>query len=54
MQSEEQCPITHFFQKKGREDTEGMAIHHQIHQEAYDQTLYKRLLEWLENTIIHP
>ena len=53
MQSEEQCPITHFFREKGWEDTEGMTIHHQIHQETYDPILYRRLLEWLENTIIH-
>ena len=53
MLSEEQCPLTHFFREQGWEDSEGMALHHQIHQIDYDPLLYQRLLKWLEYTIIN-
>ncbi len=51
MPSEGECPITKFFVKRGWNDTEGMALHHQIHEGVTDSGTYKQLLDWVENQI---
>ena len=51
--SEAECPITHFFLQQGWGNSEGMVLHHRIHQGEDDPSLYKRLLDWVEDKLIN-
>ncbi len=51
MPSEVDCPITKFFIARGWDDSEGTALHHQIHEGIKDSSTYKQLLDWMENQI---
>ncbi len=51
MPSEEDCPITKFFLRRGWNDSDGMSLHHQIHEGVNDHETFKQLLDWVEDQI---
>ena len=52
MLREEDCPVTHFFISQGWQASEGMTLHHRLHEGDHAPHLFKSLLRWMEAQLI--